>query len=238
MTPAQEPTGLGVGSALTPFCRSHHHDGGRATANAFATGSRTKKPAGCGARGPADALHEHPVGSGPQRHRPQIVRHEGFHHPGGVNRLLTGLAHLYNLIPYQRRALHAGKCGVEVEDGHVPTRTGSSTCKSSRQAAFDERGYPPPRNSVECGFFRRSIRNAWPLRLLAKTSNANTNTIEQLRFILFRDVPCVRINDAFTDGLYDTSLLAADVNKLEKLRTLGRESFGRHEHALQALFEW
>jgi hypothetical protein len=34
---------------------------------------------------------------------------------------LTGLAHLYNLIPYQRRAQHAGQCGVEVEGGQVPT---------------------------------------------------------------------------------------------------------------------
>ena len=38
--------------------------------------------------------------------------------------------------------------------------------------------------------------------------------------------------------VYEISRLEADVNKLEKLRTLGRESFGRHEHALQALFEW
>ena len=47
---------------------------------------------------------------------------KGFHHPGGSQAaFLTGLAHLYNLIPYQRRALHAGKCGVEVEGGRVPT---------------------------------------------------------------------------------------------------------------------
>src|ERR671936_1293383 len=47
---------------------------------------------------------------------------KGFHHPGGSQQaFLTGLAHLYNLIPYQRRALHAGKCGVEVEGGRVPT---------------------------------------------------------------------------------------------------------------------
>ena len=47
---------------------------------------------------------------------------KGFHHPGGSQTLfLTGLAHLYNLIPYQRRALHAGLCGVEVEGGRVPT---------------------------------------------------------------------------------------------------------------------
>jgi len=47
---------------------------------------------------------------------------KGFHHPGGSQQVfLTGLAHLYNLIPYQRRALNAGKCGVEVEGGRVPT---------------------------------------------------------------------------------------------------------------------
>jgi hypothetical protein len=47
---------------------------------------------------------------------------KGFHHSGGSHAaLLTGLAHLYNLIPYQRRALNAGRCGVEVEGGCVPT---------------------------------------------------------------------------------------------------------------------
>jgi hypothetical protein len=47
---------------------------------------------------------------------------KGFHHPGGSQQaFLTGLAHLYNLVPYQRRAMHAGQCGVEVEGGRVPT---------------------------------------------------------------------------------------------------------------------
>src|SRR5215472_11362859 len=46
---------------------------------------------------------------------------KGFHHPGGSQAaFLTGLAHLYNLIPYQRRALNAGQCGVEVEGGRLP----------------------------------------------------------------------------------------------------------------------
>jgi hypothetical protein len=48
---------------------------------------------------------------------------KGFHHPQGSQQaFLTGLAHLYNLIPYQRRARHARQCGVEVEGGTVPTR--------------------------------------------------------------------------------------------------------------------
>jgi hypothetical protein len=47
---------------------------------------------------------------------------KGFHHPGSSQQaFLTGLAHLYNLVPYQRRAKHAGQCGVEVEGGTVPT---------------------------------------------------------------------------------------------------------------------
>jgi len=47
---------------------------------------------------------------------------KGFHHPGGSQQaFLTGLAHLYNLIPYQRRAKHAGQCGVAVEGGRLPT---------------------------------------------------------------------------------------------------------------------
>ena len=48
---------------------------------------------------------------------------KGFHHPDGSQQaFLMGLAHLYNLMPYQRRAQHAGQCGVEVEGGRVPTR--------------------------------------------------------------------------------------------------------------------
>jgi hypothetical protein len=47
---------------------------------------------------------------------------KGFHHPKGSQQaFLRGLAHLYNLVPYQRRAQHADQCGVEVEGGRVPT---------------------------------------------------------------------------------------------------------------------
>src|SRR5215467_7998676 len=47
---------------------------------------------------------------------------KGFHHPKGSHQaFLRGLAHLYNLVPYQRRAQHAGQCGVKVDGGRVPT---------------------------------------------------------------------------------------------------------------------
>jgi len=48
---------------------------------------------------------------------------KAFHHlHGSQQAFLRGLAHLYNLVPYQCRAQHAGQCGVEVEGGKVPTR--------------------------------------------------------------------------------------------------------------------
>ena len=33
----------------------------------------------------------------------------------------TGLALLYDFVPYQRRAKNADKCGVEVQGGKLPT---------------------------------------------------------------------------------------------------------------------
>jgi hypothetical protein len=48
---------------------------------------------------------------------------KAFHHPDGNQKaFLTGLALLYNLVPYRPRATHAGQCGLEVEGGKVPTR--------------------------------------------------------------------------------------------------------------------
>jgi len=48
---------------------------------------------------------------------------KGFHHPQGSQRFfLNGLALLYNLIPYQRRAKNAGKCGIQVEGGKLPSK--------------------------------------------------------------------------------------------------------------------
>jgi hypothetical protein len=47
---------------------------------------------------------------------------KGFHHPNGSQQaFLTGVALLYNLVPYQCRAKHAGQCGIAVEGGKLPT---------------------------------------------------------------------------------------------------------------------
>ena len=58
---------------------------------------------------------------------------KGFHHPGGNQQaFVTGLAHLYNLVPYQRRAQHAGQSSPYLSLGaclHTPP----PSCKA-RQA--------------------------------------------------------------------------------------------------------
>ena len=46
---------------------------------------------------------------------------------------------IWQSVPYQRRAIHAGQCGVEVEEEQSRQVTGSLTSKSSRLEAFVER---------------------------------------------------------------------------------------------------
>ena len=60
---------------------------------------------------------------------------KGFHHPDDSQQaFLTGLAHLYNLVPYQRRAQHAGQCGVE--GGRVPTHDWMLNLQSLTSGGF------------------------------------------------------------------------------------------------------
>jgi hypothetical protein len=53
----------------------------------------------------------------------KLFMRKGCHHPDGHQQaFLHGLALLYNLVPSQRRAKHARRCGVEVEGGTLPTQ--------------------------------------------------------------------------------------------------------------------
>jgi hypothetical protein len=94
--------------------------------------------------------------------------------------------------------------------------------------------YNEPKRSV----FHRYLFSREPVVLALKVLNANTNTLETLRTILFKDIACIRINDAFPDQQYATDLLESDPKKLHKLHGLGRESFAKQEAQLRALFGW
>ena len=65
---------------------------------------------------------------------------KAFHHPhGNQQAFLRGLAHLYNLVPYQRRAQHAGQWGWKCKEAPSQHATACSISKSSRPDAFNER---------------------------------------------------------------------------------------------------
>jgi predicted acylesterase/phospholipase RssA len=77
----------------------------------------------------------------------------------------------------------------------------------------------------------------WSLQLLQKTLNVNTVSMEQLRAILFKDVPAVRINDTFERPEMATDLLESDLTKLNMLYQRGGESFASHETDLRSLLD-
>ena len=89
--------------------------------------------------------------------------------------------------------------------------------------------YNEPKRSA----FHKVLFSLWPFRHIAKMFNISSTTIEQLRVVLFPDVPCVRISDAYPQPEYATDLLEADTTKLRTLFTLGRKSFGKYERDIR-----
>ncbi len=94
--------------------------------------------------------------------------------------------------------------------------------------------YKEPKHSP----LHRLMFRLWPFYMIKKMLGANTNTIETLRLILFKEIACIRINEAFPSEEYETDLLESNPKKLLKLHTLGRDSFAKHEAELRALFRW
>jgi hypothetical protein len=68
---------------------------------------------------------------------------------------------------------------------------------------------------------------------LQKVLGTNTCSMEVLRGILFKDVPTIRINDAFVEPAMATDLLEHDLAKLNRLVQKGRLSFAAHEPKLK-----
>lgn len=94
--------------------------------------------------------------------------------------------------------------------------------------------------SVGVGVYPKPNRFGWPwlvkrlisVQLLQKTLNINTLSMDQLRNVLFKQVPTVRINDTFERPEMATDLFEHDLEKLNLLYQRGRESFARHENQL------
>jgi patatin-like phospholipase/acyl hydrolase len=73
------------------------------------------------------------------------------------------------------------------------------------------------------------------VQLLQKTLEINTQSMDQLRHVLFRHVPTVRISDTFEQPEMATDLFEHNITKLNILRQRGSESFAKQEQALREL---
>lgn len=94
--------------------------------------------------------------------------------------------------------------------------------------------YPEPKR----GFVARRINSFLPVQLLQKTLEVNTASMDQLRRLLYSNVPTVRISDSFDKPEMATDMFEHDLKKLNLLRQQGGESFARREGDVrQLLFE-
>lgn len=90
--------------------------------------------------------------------------------------------------------------------------------------------YPEPKPA----FFRRMAKKyLLSVQLLQKTMEINTQSMEQLREILFKQIPTIRINEKFEKPEMATDFLEYDLGKLNMLRQRGSESFAAYEQQLK-----
>ncbi|WP_345116507.1 hypothetical protein, partial [Streptomyces drozdowiczii] len=93
--------------------------------------------------------------------------------------------------------------------------------------------YPQPRaNLFSTMWVARYLKS---VQLLQKTLEINTQSMDQLRHILYKHVPTVRISDTFERPEMATDLFEHDLDKLNLLRQRGVESFAKRELELAAL---
>jgi len=90
--------------------------------------------------------------------------------------------------------------------------------------------YPDPKPSF---LMRLAKKYLVSVHLLQKTLEINTQSMDQLRQILFHDIPTIRISDSYVTPEMATDLLEHDLKKLGILFQRGRESFASREKQLR-----
>jgi hypothetical protein len=73
------------------------------------------------------------------------------------------------------------------------------------------------------------------MRFLQKTMEISTQSMDQFRRVLFREVETLRINERYTNPEMATDLLEADLNKLSLLWQRGRDSAREQEEKIKQL---
>jgi patatin-like phospholipase/acyl hydrolase len=94
--------------------------------------------------------------------------------------------------------------------------------------------YPTPKQPWHN--WSRWTQRLLSVQLLQKTLEINTQSMDQLRHVLFKHVPTVRISDTFEQPEMATDLFEHDLKKLNILQQRGAESFGKQEADLKKLF--
>lgn len=90
--------------------------------------------------------------------------------------------------------------------------------------------YPEPKSGIKMLLARKYLVS---VQLLQKTLEINTQSMDQLREILFKDIATVRISDTFEQPEMATDLMEHDLDKLNILHQRGRESFASREAKLR-----
>lgn len=90
--------------------------------------------------------------------------------------------------------------------------------------------YPDPKPSLLMWLAKKYLVS---VQLLQKTLEINTQSMDQLRQILFPDLLTIRINDSYVTPEMATDLLEHDLKKLGILFQRGRESFASREKQLR-----
>jgi hypothetical protein len=90
--------------------------------------------------------------------------------------------------------------------------------------------YPEPTPRLTMRLAKKYLAS---VQLLQKTLEINTQSMDQLREILFKEVPTIRISDTFSQPEMATDFMEHDLAKLNILWQRGRESFATREIALR-----
>lgn len=91
--------------------------------------------------------------------------------------------------------------------------------------------YPQPKASLRMWFAKRYLVS---VQLLQKTLEINTQSMEQLRALLFKEIHTVRISDTFERPELACDFLEYDLAKLNLLRQQGSESYAKRENEIRA----
>lgn len=90
--------------------------------------------------------------------------------------------------------------------------------------------YPDPKPGIMMWLAKKYLVS---VQLLQKTLEINTQSMDQLREILFKDIATIRISDTFERPEMATDLMEHNLEKLNVLRQRGSESFASRESQLR-----